>query len=226
MDFAISYSCGKDSTLALHKMLAAGHRPCCLLTMVNSGQGRSWFHGADAGMLKAYERSLGIPLHELPATGAEYAAVFEDGLARAKSLGVEACAFGDIDLEQNRLWEETRCANTGMEAIFPLWQQPRHEIVRDLLNFGYKCIIKAISTGKFANAASGEVEELCDTYLGRVLDSAFLGQIEAMGADICGENGEYHTLVVDGPVFRQPLSYRIGKILRLPDHAVAEITAV
>lgn len=223
MRFTLSYSGGKDSTLALHKMIEAGHSPGYLLTMVNRSQRRSWFHGVDEKTLSAYERALGIPMLALPAAGDEYVAIFEDALIMAKSRGMEVCVFGDIDHEQNRLWGEKRCANAGMKAIFPLWNRPRVDVVREQLALGYKCVIKAIGTDKFPLASQGEIENLCQTYLGQILDHSFLRQLESMGADMCGENGEYHTLVVDGPVFRHPIRYKAGRILQQPGHVVREI---
>lgn len=223
MNFAMSWSCGKDSALALHKMIEAGHRPCCLLTMFNSEERRSWFHGATESMLRAYSNALGLPLWAFPTTGEEYAAAFEMALDKARHFGAQACAFGDIDLQANRSWEEERCANRGLEAVFPLWQKPRDEIADEILRLGYKCVIKAINSEKFPHASPKELASFCETWLGRCLDRDFLRQTGDLGGDLCGENGEYHTLAVDGPVFRHPLQYRAGRILRLPGHAAIEI---
>lgn len=218
MRFAMAYSCGKDSTLALHKMIRAGHAPVCLLTMFNQDQQRSWFHGADAAMLKAYERALRIPLLAVAASGDDYAGAFERSLRAAREDGLEACAFGDIDFESNRTWEEERCQNLGLKAMFPLWQMEREAIIGELLDEGYKCVIKTINTRKFPDASREAIDALCKSYLGAWLDNSFLEAVASLGGDICGENGEYHTLAVDGPIFHQPLAYRLGPVLPMPGH--------
>lgn len=97
MKFAMSYSCGKDSTLALHKMLEQGHEPVCLVVMVNEKAGRSYFHGADSTMLERYAKALALPMITCPADGETYQAAFETGLSKAKAMGAEAACFGDID---------------------------------------------------------------------------------------------------------------------------------
>ena len=104
MKFAMSYSCGKDSTLALHKLSEQGHEPVCLIVMVNREAGRSWFHGASPDLLARYEAALGLPVIPCPSGGADYHLAFEAGLQRAKALGAEAACFGDIDIEGNRQW--------------------------------------------------------------------------------------------------------------------------
>lgn len=214
MKFAMSYSCGKDSTLALHKMIEQGHEPMCLIVMVNEAAGRSYFHGADPVMLKRYEKALSLPMISCPAKGETYQAAFEAGLARARSMGAEAVCFGDIDIQQNRQWEEDRCKAAGLTPCFPLWQQEREKIVQELLQLGYKCLIKTI------NRSILPIE-----LLGTVLDESAVSVMKAKGIDVCGENGEYHTLAVDGPVFQEPLLFHVGGKILLGDYAVSEITA-
>lgn len=212
MKFAMSYSCGKDSTLALHKMHACGHEPVCLVVMVNESVERSYFHGADQAMLRAYEKALGIPMILCNATGDTYQKAFEEGLSKAKALGAEAACFGDIDILSNRQWEEDRCLAVGLRPFFPLWQNGRKENVLELLSLGYQCQIKSINTAL-----------LSKTLLGRYIDSETISIMEASGIDICGENGEYHTLVVDGPVFQTPLSLCAGEILDFGGYAAIDL---
>ena len=114
MKFAMSYSCGKDSTLALHKMLEQGHEPVCLVVMVNKSAGRSYFHGADHTMLKRYAQSLALSMITCPSDGTDYQSAFETGLHKAKAMGAVAACFGDIDITENRQWEEARCQAAGL----------------------------------------------------------------------------------------------------------------
>lgn len=145
MKFIMSYSCGKDSTLALHHMIAQGNEPVALLTMVNQDADRSFFHGADYPMLRAYSDALGIPFLPVPAAGENYHLAMERSLKEAAALGAEAACFGDIDIEGSRAWCEARCRNAGLKAVFPLWHRDRGENVRQLVALGYQCLIKSIN---------------------------------------------------------------------------------
>ncbi len=212
MKFALSYSCGKESSLALNRLIEAGHRPVCLLTMVRTSAGRSYFHGADPQMLRAYSEALGLPMIECPSDGDDYAEAFERGIARARALGAEAVAFGDIDIEENRHWEEERCARTDMRALFPLWGARRTELLDELFRLGFVCLVKCIDT-----------ESLPRTMLGQRLTPQLAAEMAAAGIDLCGERGEYHTLVADGPIFMRPLDFEIGPAVELGRYAAADI---
>ena len=210
--FIMSYSCGKDSTLALHKMIMAGYEPAALLVMVNAQLGRSYFHGADGALLDKYERALGIPMLRVPTSGEDYHLSMEAALQKARADGVEIAAFGDIDIDGNRAWSEERCRNTGLRAMFPLWHAGRRENVEELLRLGYRCVIKSINNTL-----------LPKSLLGRVLDEDIVALMEGCGVDVCGENGEYHTLTVDGPVFHTPVDYQLGELLDFGDYSVVDI---
>ena len=210
--FVMSYSCGKDSTLALHKMLALGEIPTALLVMFNSGDGRSFFHGANSALLERYSAALQIPLLCVPSCGEDYHLAMEEALRKAKKAGAEFACFGDIDIEGHRIWGEERCMNAGLSALYPLWHVDRAENAREVINLGYKCIIKSVDNTK-----------LPKSMLGKILDEALLEEIAQCGIDVCGENGEYHTLVVDGPIFRSPIQYTAGKILDFGERSLIEI---
>ncbi len=212
MKFAMSYSCGKDSTLALHKMLEQGHEPVCLVVMVREDADRSYFHGADSIMMERYAKALNIPMITCPAQGATYQSAFEKGLLKAKTMGAEGVCFGDIDIEENRQWEEERCKAVGLYPCFPLWQQGREEIVYEFIRLGYKCLIKSVNR-----------RVLPMELLGKFLDEEAILVMKAAGIDICGENGEYHTLTIDGPVFQKPLVFQIGDKIEMGDYAVVDI---
>lgn len=214
MKFIMSYSCGKDSTLALHHMTAQGNEPVALLTMVNQDADRSFFHGADYSMLRAYSDALDIPLLPVPTAGETYHLAMERSLKKAAALGAEAACFGDIDIERNRAWCEARCQSAGLKAVFPLWHRDRGGNVRQLVALGYQCLIKSINNTL-----------LPKSLLGRIIDADVIAIMRECGIDICGENGEYHTLVMNGPVFLRPLAYQTGEILDFGDYSVIEVTA-
>lgn len=212
MKFVMSYSCGKDSTLALHKLIKGGHEPVGLLVMVNQDMDRSWFHGADYELLDKFSDALEIPLILCPSSGEAYHLEFEKGLKRAIELGAEMAGFGDIDIENNRRWSEDRCHAAGIKAEFPLWQQGREKIVQEILSKDYCCIIKSINN-----------RLLPKEILGKPLDAKIAERMASSGIDLCGENGEYHTIAVDGPIFKHKLDIQTGEILDFGDRSVIAI---
>lgn len=212
MKFVMSYSCGKDSTLALHHMIEQGHEPIALLTMVNENVDRSFFHGADYKMLQAYSDALRIPLLLTYAKGENYHLAMEESLRKASQMGAEAACFGDIDIEANRQWAEDRCNNADLEAVFPLWHRNRAENVYELIELGYKCLIKSVNTSL-----------LPKSLLGKYIDLQSVEEMKTCGIDICGENGEYHTLVVDGPVFHTALPFKTGELLDFGDFSIIDV---
>ena len=212
MKFAMSYSCGKDSTLALHKMISSGNECVALIIVINRDQGRSFFHGISRELLRKYEDSLAIPVIVCPSNGEDYHLAIEEGFRRSREMGAEAIVFGDIDIQGNRDWSEERCRNAGIDPVFPLWHADRKKNVEEVISSGYTCIIKTINNTLLP-------EEL----LGKAIDKDTVAVMEERVIDICGENGEYHTFTADGPVFKKPLEYVAGEILRFGDLSVIDV---
>ena len=215
MNFVISYSGGKDSVMALHKMLEQGHTPIGLLVTINQEAQRSWFHGVDFQLLQSISDSLKIPLLLCETTGEDYPKALEQGMRKAKELGAEACVFGDIDIEEHRTWCKARCEKAGLLCVHPLWQRNRQEHTRETIQLGYRCIIKCIRN-----------DVLSRDFLGKELNTPLLQRMERLGIDICGENGEYHTVVVNGPAFYQPVAYKCGEIFDFGTISAVDIRAV
>lgn len=195
--FIMSYSSGKDSTLALYRMIKEGHTPMGLLITMNNEEGRSWFHGVPECILKDVSKSLEIPLIVVKCKGEDYKEAFENALFHAKENGAEACVFGDIDLEEHRTWCTERCNEVGLEAIFPLWQEGREKLTYEFIDSGFKTIIKKV-----------KLEFLNEDFLGEVLTKELVEKIKETGADLCGENGEYHTFVYDGPIYKFKVDFQ------------------
>ena len=212
MNFVMSYSCGKDSTLALNRLMEEGHLPVGLLVMVNEEQQRSWFHGADRCLLNKISKALDIPLILCPSKGEEYHLALERGLEKAIKMGAEFAGFGDIDIEDHRQWCLDRCEKTELEARFPLWQESREAITEEIITRGYQCIIKAINN-----------ELLPASLLGKDLSAETVDIMSRSGVDVCGENGEYHTIAVNGPIFKTPVDYEAGEILEFGSISVIDI---
>jgi len=133
------------------------------------------------------------------ATWAEYESVFVDALREIRKEGVKTGVFGDIDFPPHLEWEEKVCAKAGMVAWLPLWECARETLLNEFLSLGYKAVIVMVDEKK-----------LDRKFLGRMIDRELVSEFQKIGIDPCGENGEYHTLVVDGPIFSKPLPIETG----------------
>ena len=201
--FVISFSGGKDSMLALHRMIKRGYTPVALLTTVKKNEGESWTHGINLDFLNRVSKSLGIDLITVECGVSEYESEFERKLLEAKEKGATICVYGDIDIEHHRQWGVDRCNAVNINAEFPLWQENREELVYEFIDNGYKAIIKTIN-----------LNNLGEEFLGEILTKDLIQKIKETGSDACGENGEYHTFVSDGPLFKIPINFEIeSKIL-------------
>ncbi len=198
--FFCSWSGGKDSCLALYRAVLKGGRPACLLTMLTEGGEKSRSHGLPLSVLQNQARALGIPLVVRSASWEDYTSVFTEVLREFKSRQIDNGVFGDIDIDDHLQWVEDVCKPIGITPHHPLWQRPRKQLLKDFLEAGFKATIVVVQASK-----------LDKSFLGRELDADLLEEIEAQGADAAGENGEYHTVVTNGPIFSAPLSIRFGE---------------
>ena len=210
--FIASYSGGKDSVLAIYRAVNAGLTPVGLMTAYKSDALHSWFHGMSAELLQRASDSLSIPLTLIRTTGAEYNENFEITLNEGKSKGARVCVFGDIDIGGHLDWCKERCENTGLTPYFPLWGDNRKDIVYDFIDSGFLAIIKIVDKTR-----------LPEDFLGRILSREVVDEIERHGADICGENGEYHTFVYDGPLFNKRVDFSAKERLIMGKYAVLDL---
>lgn len=202
--FIMSYSCGKDSTLALYRMVKTGNAPAALLITVNKEEKISWFHGIPKELMEEVSKSLDIPLILVETKGDNYENMFTEALLRAKEeLDINSCVFGDIDLEEHRKWCTDRCNEAKIEAIFPLWKEERENLVYEFIESGFKTVIKKVN-----------LKCMGQEFLGKVLTKEVVKDIKATGSDPCGENGEYHTFVYDGPIFKYPVKFKKVGIIK------------
>jgi len=205
-----SWSGGKDSCLALHRALKEGGcgllgkpRLSCLLTMFTEDGQRSRSHGLPRSVLEAQAAAIGVPLLTASATWDEYEAAFVGLLRAAKRYGATTAVFGDIDIPRHREWEENVCSQAGLAPTLPLWQHDRMTLLDEWWAAGFEARIIV--------AREGLVD--C-SYLGRVLDRATAAELAATGVDPCGENGEFHTVVTSGPLFRESIQLELrGQVL-------------
>ncbi|MGL5414107.1 MAG: diphthine--ammonia ligase [Clostridium sp.] len=191
------YSCGKDSTLALYRIIKEGYKVSCLMITVR--EEGSWFHGVPKELMKEVEESLKIPIIYCECSMENYEEDFVKGLNIAKKeYGVSLCAFGDIDLEEHRNWDLAMCKRAGLKGVLPLWQESREKITMEFIDLGFKGVIKKVN-----------LNNMGFEFLGKVLSKEVIREIEKTGSDICGENGEYHTFVFDGPIFNKKIKYKV-----------------
>jgi diphthine-ammonia ligase len=194
--FFSSWSGGKDSYLALSRAVAAGGRLSALLTLFCEDGRSTHSHGLPRSLVQRQAESLGVPLVTRAASWDDYEAAFLDALAELRDhLGVAGGVFGDIGLQPHRDWVERVCAIAGLKACLPLWLESRRVLLDELLGAGVVATIVAVDTAR-----------LDARFLGRRLDRALVPELEAVGVDACGEEGEFHTLVADAPLFRAPVT--------------------
>ncbi len=210
--FVCSWSGGKDCCLALQEAAAAGGVPAALLCMLDESGSRTRSHGLPLSVVQAQAAALGLPLTVRSASWSKYEAAFIDALTALAAGGVEAAVFGDLDLEEHRLWEETVCGRAGLLPFLPLWGRPRVAVLDALFAQGILATVVTVQAGALA-----------PEFVGRTLTPASVKEIESAGADPAGELGEYHTLVTDCPLFAHPLPVHVAGRVRRDDHWFARL---
>lgn len=197
----VSWSGGKDSCLALWRARCGGAGIALLITAMDETGAKSRSHGVPPELLLAQAASIGAPLEFYGTSWKTYEEKFIGMLRAAKERGIGQAIFGDIDLVPHREWEEKVCAAAGLEAVLPLWLEPRRKLVDEFLAAGFKAVVVCVN-GDYLGA------EFC----GREFDAAFLADLPE-GVDACGENGEFHTFVYDGPAFSRPVAFERTAVL-------------
>jgi uncharacterized protein (TIGR00290 family) len=198
MNYAVSWSGGKDAALSMWRVWREHGPPAALVTTFEADGSRSRAHRLPPAVLEAQAAAIGVPLVAVPTTLPDYAANFGAALARLRDdAGVTAAVFGDIELEAHRSWFRKLCAEVGVDCVHPIWEVSREMLLREFLDAGFVTRLVAVQDGKLDPAL-----------LGRTLDDALIDEFRAAGIDLAGENGEYHSIVVDGPCFARPLALR------------------
>ncbi|WP_223881973.1 Dph6-related ATP pyrophosphatase [Niallia endozanthoxylica] len=206
--FIASFSGGKDSVLALYKAMKVGEAIGLIVMMEEEGQ-KSRSHGMPPELIHAQAKSIGLPVYTAPASWSEYERVFITLLEKAKSQGAEALVTGDLDMPEHGSWNEKVTKNVGLKLGMPLWGMDHREAVKEFINLGFVTIIVTV------NLSLGmRVEDL-----GRTLTHEYIKELEVRGVDPCGEGGEFHTTVIDGPIFKQPIPIRKCEIMKDGEYA-------
>jgi len=199
----ISWSGGKDSCLALYRAVSAGVRVTHMLNLIGEDSRRSMSHGLPPELIGAQARALGIELVQIGVSWDTYEREFCRTLADLKAKGVDTLVTGDIDLPASREWNERICSEIGIGLRMPLWGEAPEAIMREFLEAGFQAVVVCCK-GSALDAG----------WIGRGVDGDFakdLLQDDGLPVHLCGEGGEYHTVVVDGPLF--------GRSVRLLDAA-------
>ena len=198
-DCFCSWSGGKDSCLALHRSIEAGMRPTTLLTMLTEDGRRSRSHGLSVDVLEAQAAALGMELVTCATSWDDYEENFVGEAEKLMTEGISTGIFGDIDLIEHREWVEGVCSRVGMEAQLPLWNSTREVLLEELLSKGFKAMVVSVKDGVLGRR-----------WLGKTLDRNMVDLFKSSGVDPSGEAGEYHTCVVDGPLFSEPVNLTLG----------------
>jgi uncharacterized protein (TIGR00290 family) len=200
------WSGGKDSAMALHTLLQQKQfQVVTLLTTVTEGYDRIAMHGVRRELLQRQAKSIGLTLHEVfippQCVNPVYEARMEEALLLFYNQSVRKVAFGDIFIEDLRAYREKNLARIGMTAHFPIWKRD----TRELIQFFHQQRFRAV-------ASCIDAKILDPSFAGRELDESFFRDLPP-SVDHCGENGEFHTFVFDGPIFQSPIPIRTGGIV-------------
>ena len=211
-----SWSGGKDSCFACYRATINGLKVRYLANMITDDSKRSWSHGQSPELLQVQSQAIGITLVQHQATRDNYEAEFKNMLRTFKEEGIDGGVFGDIDFNEHREWVERVCQAVDITPHLPLWGEKQEKILRDFINLGFETIIVVTKS-----------DLLGEEWLGRKVDLDFLKHLDKLREtkDItpCGESGEYHTFVTDGPLFKRRIEILETKKIFRDEHWFLEI---
>ena len=212
-DFFCSWSGGKDSCLALHRSAQKVNRCRFLFTMINIDNVHSKSHNLTMDALQAQADALGCTLRTGSAEWGTYEEEFIRQISRFKNDRIINGVFGDIDLEPHREWVERVCGIAGITAHEPLWLENRKKLVEECVDLGIKSKIVVVNTKKMP-----------ERFLGREINRELADELEAIGVDACGENGEYHSYVHQAPLFSKKIKFIPGKTHTRDEYAFLDFS--
>lgn len=213
--FVVSYSGGKDSTLALYKGMKEGYL-VGIIVMMEENEGKSRAHRISTELLIKQAEAFNTKIYLGNASWENYEKVFIEKLREAKKDGAQVLVTGDIDMPEHGSWYEKVGKKAELEVIMPLWEREHEEVVKEFINLGF---ITKITT---VNLNMGMKKE----DLGKVLTLEYMEELERRGIDSCGENGEFHTTVIDGPCFKNKLVIENGEITKNKEFMYLELKVV
>lgn len=198
-----NWSSGKDSSLALYKIIQENNfEITSLLTSINKEYQRISMHGVHVSLLEQQAESLEIPLIKMELPKEEYREIMSNTMSEIQSQGISHSVFGDIFLEDLRAYREEQLQSIGIEAVFPLWKKDTTNLIHEFLDLGFKTIVTCVNE-----------TYLDKSFAGRIIDKDFIADLPST-VDPCGENGEFHTFTFDGPIFKKPVQFERGEIVK------------
>src|SRR5260370_13418175 len=200
----MSWSGGKDSCLALYEIQNPGEQPiAALLTTVTRDYDRISMHGVRRVLLEKQAASLGLPLHQVliskGATNEEYETRLIEAVSIYRDEGIDSIVFGDLFLEDIKTYRDQFLARHDLRGIYPVWMRDTTEFIKEFIELGFRAVLACVDS-----------KALDESFAGRIIDHDFLASLPA-NVDPCGENGEFHTFVYDGPNFAQPVNFSVGE---------------
>lgn len=212
----MSWSSGKDSAWALHTLQQDPDIDVVgLFCTVNKAFDRVAMHGVRIELLQKQAASIGLPLEILeipfPCSNSDYEHIMGQFVSRAQEQHIEHFAFGDLFLEDIRHYREEKLKDSGITAIFPVWGIPTDTLSQTMIDNGLKTVITCI-----------DPEQISEDFAGREYDEAFLASLPK-GVDPCGENGEFHSFVFAGPMFKEKIDIRVGDIVHRDGFVFADV---
>lgn len=204
----VSYSGGKDSTLALYHAMQAGEVLGLLVMLEEQGE-RSRSHAMSLEIIHAQANAIGLPILMAASSWNNYETQFLDLLAQAKDQGAKVLVTGDLDIPEHGCWHDKVTAKAELKLSMPLWQRPHREVIDEFIQLGFKTIIVTVNLD-----LGMKVEDL-----GKILTHTYIQELELRGIDPCGEGGEFHTTVIDGPIFKHAIAVHKGAILHHENYA-------
>lgn len=210
--FIVSYSGGKDSTLALYHTMQVG-KAIGLIVMLEEQGLRSRSHAMSMEIIQAQANALGLPIITASSSWNDYENDYETEflklLAHAKQQGAEVLVTGDLDMPEHGCWHNRITQQAGLKLCMPLWQRPHREVIEEFIQLGFKTMIVTVNLD-----LGMKVDDL-----GKVLTLDYIQELENRGIDPCGEGGEFHSTVINGPLFTAPIAVRKGDILYHENYA-------
>jgi uncharacterized protein (TIGR00290 family) len=214
----LAWSSGKDSAWTLHVLRTQGTEVSALLTTLNQAADRVAMHGVRRTVLEAQAAATGIPLWQIPlpwpCTNDDYEARMAEACRRAVAEGFDTIAFGDLFLADIRSYRERQLAGSGLTPIFPLWEIPTPQLARDMIAGGLRARLSCVDS-----------RQLDAAFAGREFDAKLLADLPP-SVDPCGENGEFHTCVYAGPIFREPLTLEAGEVRNVDGFVYTDLSAL
>jgi len=209
----VSWSGGKDGCLACYDAIQQGYEISRLVNFVAQEHNRVRFHGTDTGLIRLQSQAMGIPLLQKETTWQGYEAEFKEAVRSLVPEGIEGMVFGDIYLQEHLDWVERVCSEIGIKAVEPLWGRQTSDVIASFIDNGFKAVI-----------ISAKADLIAKEWLGRRVDNDFVAYLKDNGIDPCGEKGEYHTLVVDGPIFNKRIEIEKSQVIRRESHWLLDIS--